>query len=353
MLMVIFGAGASFDSAQAFRLLARPAAQQNFPISKPDPDQSLPWRPPLADDLFQDRHRVFGEFVNRYPKIRAILPLLRERSEKSVEEVLEFLQGEAKEYPERHRQLASVRFYLRDLLFGCTSHWLEQTNGVTNYESLIDQVQRRHRTQEAICLVTFNYDLLLDSALIDFRFHPKEPQTFLESHPVLKVFKLHGSVNWARGVVYPDTGGPQGTIESAAEIVLAKEWLTVNQNENDREGIPLFPCLAIPVQTKTASAFECPQSHLKQLEVLLPRVSKILIIGWQAKEGHFLQFLNSNLGPLEHLLVVSGNEEEAKKIANMFINYTGPNTRRANRYFSTGGFTDFVVNREGDDFFKL
>ena len=168
--LVIFGAGASFDSAQAYRLKIVGGVVQ---------DDGLVWRPPLADGLFSDPHGAFGTFVKRYPKIRAVLPLLRERSNKSVEAVLESLQNEESEYAERHRQLAAVRFYLRDLLAECTSQWLDRTNGVTNYESLIDQILRRHRTNEDICLVTFNYDSLLEHALCNFGFQPREPIHFL------------------------------------------------------------------------------------------------------------------------------------------------------------------------------
>lgn len=148
--MVIFGAGASFDSAQASRVQIL-GGEIRY--------DGLPYRPPLANDLFADRNRAFANHIRRYPKMHALLPVLRERSQKSVEEVLELLQTEAAEYVERHRQLAAIRFYLRDLLWDCTNNWIDHTSGVTNYSSLIDQILRWHRTDELILLVTFNYDL--------------------------------------------------------------------------------------------------------------------------------------------------------------------------------------------------
>jgi len=344
MLMVIFGAGASFDSAQAYRLKI---------VGGEVEDDGLVWRPPLADGLFSDPHSAFGTVVKRYPKIRAVLPLLRERSNKSVEEVLESLQNEAGEYVERHRQLAAVRFYLRDLLAECTSQWQERTDGVTNYESLIDQILRRHRNNEGICLVTFNYDLLLDHALYTFGFRPKEPIYFLASHPIFRVFKLHGSVDWARYVDFPTpTQGASALIEQAEEISLLNEWLTVNPNENERENKLLFPCIAIPVQTKSKNTFECPPQHLAHLQKFLRQVNKILIVGWQAREAHFLELLRSNLSKLAHLMVVCGNHEAGKKVIDYFIQQVGPNAATAKGYISAGGFTDFVVNQEGDEFFK-
>lgn len=62
---------------------------------------------------------------------------------------------------------------------------------MTNY-SPIDQILRWHATKEPIALVTFNYDLLLETALRNFGFFWSEPERFLDSHAVRKVFKLHG-----------------------------------------------------------------------------------------------------------------------------------------------------------------
>src|SRR5579862_4982730 len=87
MLMVIFGAGASYDSAQAYRPASPGGGSQNFGVSAQLATDEEPWRPPLAKDLFQDRHHQTGFIVNRYPKLTHILPYLREPSNgRSVEE---------------------------------------------------------------------------------------------------------------------------------------------------------------------------------------------------------------------------------------------------------------------------
>src|SRR5580704_10702693 len=88
MLMVIFGAGASFDSAAAFPLPDPSAGNQNFGNA---PGVSArwcgPWRPPLAVNLFRDPELAFGHIVQRYPKLPAILPYLRAPSNgRTVEE---------------------------------------------------------------------------------------------------------------------------------------------------------------------------------------------------------------------------------------------------------------------------
>jgi hypothetical protein len=340
MLMVIFGAGASFDSAQACRVAYPPHS----------PVTGLPFRPPLANDLFADRDRAFAHLIGRYPQMHAILPLLRERSSKSVEEVLESLQNEAKAYPVGYRQLAAVRFYLRDLLYDCTYGWLEHVCNVTNYSALVDQILRRQNVSEEIAFVTFNYDLLLENALTSFGFSWSEPEAFLASHPLLKVFKLHGSVNWARFVDPLGRGGSNALIEGAEKIKPYGPFVSVNRGQEEKDGKLLFPAIAIPVQSKDNSTFACPDSHLDYLKVMLPKVTKILIIGWQAREAHFTALLKSYLKSVVRVFVISGNKAEGKSVLDHFAVQVGGRVSSTS-LISQGGFTDFIVNREGDDFF--
>jgi len=57
---------------------------------------------------------------------------------------------------------------------------------------------------------------------------------------------------------------------------------------------------------------------MKQLEQFMPRVNKILIIGWQARESHFLELLRLKPTRVEHLMVVCGNQEAGKKALDHF-----------------------------------
>jgi hypothetical protein len=343
MLMVIFGAGASYDSAQA------------FPTR---PDTGGPFRPPLAKNLFLDTNHVFGSFVRKYPKLTHILPYLRQpTNSRSVEEVLENLVQQSNTNAETLRELASVRFYLCELLHHVTERWLGDTDGATNYAPLIRDVLRFNRpVGEEVCLVTFNYDLLLENALVTFDFKALDPAEHLNSHPVLKLFKLHGSVNWSRLVDVP--GGsklaPQTLIEQADSIHITDEFIRANatdQHQMFNFAKPLVPAIAIPVQTKSEEHFECPVAHREYLVNMLPRVTKILVIGWQAKEAHFLGMLRNHLPSLRNVMVVGADERDAQSTLRYFLEeiriqpFAFPVAR--------GGFTDFIVNHEGDSFFNF
>ena len=340
--MVILGAGASYDSAQAF---------------PPALTTGGPWRPPLAKDLFLDTNHMFGSIVRNYPKLAHILPYLRQPANgRSVEEVLENLVEQSKDNPETVRELASVRFYLCELLHHVTQRWLGETDGVTNYATLVREILRFNKTREEICLVTFNYDLLLENALSTFDFKSLGPIQHLDSHPILKLFKLHGSVNWCRLVDLPDGTRvqPQGLIEQADSIHLTDEFVRANATdpiETFAFAKPIFPAIAIPVQTKSEEHFECPPAHRKYLAEMLPRITKILIIGWQAKEAHFLGMLRTHLPLLRHVMIVGANEGGARETLNYFLGEMKP-PQLSSQSVAREGFTEFIVNREGDSFFN-
>jgi hypothetical protein len=292
--------------------------------------------------------------VRNYPKLLPILPHLRRPSSgRSVEEELEAWQAEASGDPERKRQLFSIRYYLHDLLLKVSTEWLKQTSGVTNYVMLIDQIRRLNKGNEPVCLATFNYDLLLDRALRSFNFNTFPLERYFEAHPTPKLFKPHGSVDWARFVdVPPNTRlGVDQLIEHADSIELSEEYLIANASDPTSIhsfGRPIVPAVAIPAQTKTEDTFEWPRSHRAYLEELLPSVTKILIIGWQAKEAHFLKLLREKLPAggitqITHLQVVGRDTAEAMNISRQFTADISRNVKKFHPGPTQGGFSHFVA----------
>jgi hypothetical protein len=367
MLMVIFGAGASYDSSPDF---PPPQPQegpgnQTIPAAPQNPPNSREfWRPPLANQLFLDSHGAFGDIVANYRKLLPILPHLRRPSNgRSVEEELESFQEEANKDPEVTRQLYSVRYYLHDLLLHVTNKWLQQTSNVTNYVTLLNQIRRPDTPAEPICLVTFNYDLLLDRALLSFDYKPQDPEKQFAAHQTFKLFKPHGSVDWARLVDFQLSPTsrlqPEQLIEHANNIVPTGKLVVANATDPHQIfnfEKPIVPAIAIPVQTKTEDTFEWPKSHRTYLESLIPQVTKILIIGWQAREAHFLQLLRDGLPrrgrEVTHLLVVGRDAKDGKEILHRFAGELGQSGYNTRHHYTEGGFTQFVLNREAEAFLR-
>jgi hypothetical protein len=126
MLLIVFGAGASYDSV---------------PSRNPRSYSGLERRPPLANQLFDDR-ALFTDVMKSWPQCQPIIPYLRNLpSGVSLERRLEELQNEAPSYPARYSQLAAVRYYLQLMLQQCERFWLDDARGITNYKTLLDEVE--------------------------------------------------------------------------------------------------------------------------------------------------------------------------------------------------------------------
>ncbi len=362
--MVIFGAGASYDSSPDF---APPQPQGSIVVPGPPPappDPREAWRPPLANQLFRDPHAIFGDIVQAYHKLRPIMdPLRRPASGMSVEQALESLLLEANGDPERTRQLFSVRYYLHDIFLRVTQKWLERTDRISNYGRLLDQIRHLNRAGAPVCLVTFNYDLLLDDALVSFDYtKPQEVKLQPDAHPMFKVLKPHGSADWARLITSSPTRSrlqPGQLIEHAQEIQLSDNYVTANATDpHQMFKFPqtIVPAIAIPVQTKTEDYFEWPATHRDFFLRLLPSVKQILTIGWQGKEAHFLNLLREHLPhggvtQLTHLQVVGKDTDEASKISKEFTEQIRRNIMHT--YTDrTEGFSNFVRQEQVGFFFK-
>ncbi len=344
MLMVVFGAGASYDSVPS-----RPPNDLKFLRD------SLPYRPPLANELFGDGPQ-FVSAVSSFPTIQPVIPRLQRIPEGgSVEAELERLQAEAADDPERQRQLAGIRYYLHYLIWDFTQHWEgEVARGVTNYKTLFDDIRRWRRGGHWVCLVTFNYDKLLESALPSLGLEIRSLSDYIAADD-LKVIKVHGSANWAREVETPiDDLANLNTwqvayrlIDAAPELRVSQRYKMVTDWPIGKEGnTVLFPALAIPLETKRN--FECPQEHLDTLQACLPQVTELLVIGWKAMDQPFLRLLREGLPQRPKVMVVAGSQRGAEQV----VQRLQEAIVGGDYSVSNGGFTEFVLRREVDGFLR-
>jgi len=331
MLLVIFGAGASYDSDPDHRPV--------FPLdARAD---SLPtieqYRPPLANRLFDNR-QLFLAAMGLFPECQPLIPRLR-RPGIAVEQELATMQEESDRYVERHKQLAAIRYYIRRAILDCQNQWRTVHQGITNYAAFLDEIDRwRAERNEQVCFVTFNYDTMLEEAMGPvLRLQVKDMESYY-SWQNYSLFKLHGSVDWGRVVdgfssenaqpsrfyqhlidnVRPDTPAVTGRYQ-----LCAPDMRPVPDN-----GVVLYPALSIPVAKK--DEFSCPPAHVAALEGKLPMVTKMITIGWRATEAEFLAKIQlsravrtAGVRPVLSLLVVSGSKQGAEETLKNVTPYRG------------------------------
>jgi hypothetical protein len=334
MLMVIFGAGASYDS---------------WPSFPPDrlPRDADALRPPLAKELFLYAPQ-FRAVSAKYSRCQPLIPYLE--SQENVENILEQFRIDAVKSAERRSQLTAIQFYIREIVGLCEAHWRQRTNGVTTYRTFLDQLA----AFPDVCFVTFNYDTLLEDALekIDVRFHNIDAYASVANY---KVFKLHGSTDWKRWIRKVSTtmranGQPteeeliRGAPEVGDDAVITK--VSEGLPAAEREIYYQLPALAIPTLSK--SSFVCPSEHVSALRECVSRVDKIAIVGWRAGEAQFLKMLAEGLKPGVPVVAACGTGPAETDTINNLKN-AGVPVGSAEQ--SLSGFTAFVL-KHGIDWLR-
>jgi hypothetical protein len=331
MLMVIFGAGASWDSV--------PEAHWNATQKASAHDV----RPPMAQDLFSNRGPL-TDALSGLPRALGIVGELRlAAGAVSIEEVLQRLVGEAEAGDSVvAQQLLAVRFLLSRLIQNTSDPWHSLASGITNYGTLVSKLDRfRRRNDGRVLVVTFNYDLMLEHALSsELGWSLNEIDDYVAREPWW-VVKPHGSVNWIRPVVAGNDGQtePKHLISLADKIEESEDPFLVNEAP---PGIATVPALAVPTVSK--ATWQCPASHLEALRDLLRQVDTIVITGWKGAERNFLDLcrqIASGGSVLRRCVVANGTEEAG----NDTIRNVSPYLRNYHFDAYDGGFSRLA----GDD----
>lgn len=317
MLLVILGAGASFDSVPLSVLGKLQKHRAN-----------LEFRPPLLSELLPSR-RPFGEALSHFPQCAGLITDLRRRLEADpdigLEALLEEKQAEAATYPPAAQELMAFRYYLQEILSVCGDEWWRLSRSETNYSDLLRRIDRwRHAQQTRVAIVTFNYDTLLDRAAeSQLGMHLGRISEYVAGD-AWQIFKPHGSVNWGRWADWEErhSNGDQirrYVIENSTDLKESDEFVVADRSEPQsgfkRRKI-LVPALAIPLAVK--DSFQCPQSHVREMEKAIRRSFKILVIGWRATEAHFLQLLDGLPGKAPQIEVVTESDASSSQtLANL------------------------------------
>jgi hypothetical protein len=305
--------------------------------------------------LFGNRSSFFDAITKFGPSRPLIYDLRRLPDGASLEDELDRLQQQADAGDNRlARQLAAVRFYLREIIDVCTRQWSALAAGVTNYEALVNRLEAwtRSRQMPNVLWVTFNYDLLLEQAVDDVaRFQPREVDDYVTSANGHVLIKPHGSVNWVRRTAEADEWRGGNSMGQALKMIDRTRGLALSDgitiyppgNYTDN-GAGLFPALAIPVRSK--QAFVCPTSHLAVLRANLPFIRHVLIVGWAANETNFLRLLGDGVAKAGvRLLVVCGSAAAAQATETRL---TEAGIVTPTRRLSTGGFSDLFSSSSED-----
>lgn len=334
-MLVILGAGASYDCIPGGftddwkvspNLTGRVVRSPGLP--------DLPFetvRPPIAQGLAAPDNELINWTLNRWPWARPVVDHLRRtltpgsdgvRQAKGLEAALRDYYDGRESVPEKERHLLAMRFYLRDLLWACTSymHSPDLTGGVTNHLTLLRHLLDWARGGDRqVVIVSFNYDLIMERAMeSSWDFSAGKRSSYLQ-HDRIKLVKPHGSAQWTWGIegdasrVFGDAlGRARQSIERAIGASEHRGLLecvpraTFENPDLVTDSHIQVPALAMPISRKSDFCWPPEQQDFFND---LPAVSKVLTIGWRGLEEHFLALLKPKVSKDTRLLVVSGGPD--------------------------------------------
>jgi|SRR5690554_2514001 len=307
MKIVILGAGASYDCINRFH----------------DKDHDAhKWRPPLGNDIFGARVN-FREIYDKYPGALSL-----SHSINAGNDIEDFFQNKwelAVDKNDKHTlaNIINTQYCLQELFYKISIEYSKNI-GSSNYHVLIQQAHDYHiRTGEDVVFITFNYDLLLEYALLQY-YNEEQEITFktYTKYPI-KIFKPHGSCNWFKKFKRDKFNfeflnmiklkpSLQDVLSELDEEFKVSDF-PIKNIHSERINFPIFhlgqdrsnrnnyrhcfPQLLIPIKTK--DDFVMSKEHLDEMNKYLSKCNDMLIIGWKGQEEFFLQTLKEQCGENE------------------------------------------------------
>lgn len=341
--LIILGAGASYD----------------YSVKGMETSTSLA---PLTNQLVDSQH-IDESLLRQYPGSGSLLGDLVSKirnKTKTFEQALTDHKAKTHGSLEMRKQFVALEFYLKDLFrnisISDSSVERKRMHEINNYRSLANRIYT-YCGGEA-CIVTFNYDSLLERN-IPRRFEMINDYV----NDKIKIFKLHGSHNWSylqrKNAILLSRNENINSFDFCMRNPGILDTVRENNHEpvHDREitqhpesdDFFHLPAIAIPLTGK--DSYVCPPSHIATLESCLPRVDRVLIIGWKGGDpalvdllAKYTDFRNSTI----KLLVVSGNVSEAQFVVETMSEKLRFNNPEAYK----GGFSDFMGDDLSETFFS-
>ncbi len=245
---------------------------------------------------------------------------------------------------DRSQQLIAFQFYLHKLFQKISDEFGRQS--ANNYNVLINQINDNGGNA---CIVTTNYDLLLEQNLYDVI--NENISSYIKGS--IKVIKLHGSCDWMYSLdVF---GGPP--IKNSYDYLINYQFgatrnlfprrITSHNVQVDGRIVHLCPAIAIPLPGK--GDYICPPSHIDELKKALSKTDRILIIGWRANDTNLISLIEEHIGHYVEVTIIAGGQEAAKEVKAKLEHIK-------NLSFASGlsnqTFTQFIQSGYYENFFR-
>jgi len=306
---VILGAGASYDIKGG----ASPYIDSGF-------------RPPLAKELFDiENHPGYWDVIDKYPGAKILAQSLASLISSGQVSIEKELRRCAEHRDPRIRlQFKHIPAYLRDLLYSASYRY---THMPSSYIELAKELLAEH--PHDVLFIVLNYDNLLEQALqwFDPKFKFDNISDYVAADRPAKVVKLHGSINWFKGM----PGSTKVSWDNALEGFDIFCKIPENEILVSDMGLPVrdygtygrdhvYPLLTAPLAGKGVSDAVCPDSHVEVAKEFLSSCQKFLIIGTSGLDEDLLAIVDSTLSNptvYRHIHIVNsgpGADEARKKL---------------------------------------
>lgn len=303
------------------KMLVILGAGANIGIAGEIADTNEVWRPPLADELFGSKLKLPGwrDIIKPYTgaiNIGNRLTAERRSSGASLEQAL-------RGYYEHDDFATRLNFrhvppYLRDLLQAVSHSYTDWPGTLIRLCGEL-LAERPHH----VAFVTLNYDTFIERALSNSDppiYSFRELDNYIEDSRQAKVFKIHGSVDWAAPIGGTTEDWEFRVSELSDDLTRLRSSMDVKDNivspikgwQQDNKY--WYPILTAPLAGKDDDSFVCPESHENALKEFLSDCEKVLIIGNSGTDDDLMLFLNNELKNPKHVLVVDKSKIAAEGV---------------------------------------